>query len=223
MGELVLNTLPYALAAAAAAPIVAVVTSLILAESKRPLASAWTFTAGAATLDLLFSVALLAAAAATGVDEGSSDLGAVVDLALGALFLLLGVVSLLSNPDPEKEAAQQRRIRQAAAGGMRTMLVTGIVAQIINVDAVAMYTGALKEVAIADVSTATAAGAVFVALAVMLLPYYAPGVLYAISPERSGRQLRRMSDWLLGHSRGLEIVVGLGIGVIFLYKGIEAI
>jgi hypothetical protein len=41
LGELVLNILPYA--AAAAAPIVAVVTSLILAESKRPLASAWTF------------------------------------------------------------------------------------------------------------------------------------------------------------------------------------
>jgi hypothetical protein len=36
LGELVLNILPYA-------PIVAVVTSLILAESKRPLASAWTF------------------------------------------------------------------------------------------------------------------------------------------------------------------------------------
>jgi hypothetical protein len=33
MGELILNVLPYGLAAAAAAPIVAVVTALILAHS----------------------------------------------------------------------------------------------------------------------------------------------------------------------------------------------
>jgi hypothetical protein len=32
-----------------------------------------------------------------------------------------------------------------------------------------------------------------------------------------------MSDWLLGHSRMLEIVVGLGFGAIFLTKGVVAI
>ena len=32
-----------------------------------------------------------------------------------------------------------------------------------------------------------------------------------------------MSDWLLGHSRMLEIVVGLGFGAIFLVKGVLAI
>jgi hypothetical protein len=55
MGDLIISILPYAVAAAAAAPIVAVVTALILAESKRPLLSAWMFTAGAAGLDVLFS------------------------------------------------------------------------------------------------------------------------------------------------------------------------
>jgi hypothetical protein len=78
MGELILNVLPYGLAAAAAAPIVAVVTALILAHSERPLLSAWVFTAG------------------------------------------------------------------AAAGGLRGMLVTGVVAQVINVDAMTVFTGAIK-------------------------------------------------------------------------------
>lgn len=223
MGELILNVLPYALAAAAAAPVVAVVTSVIIAESQRPLLSAWTFTAGAAGLVLLFSIALLGVAAASGADEGGSDVGAIVDIALGVVFLALGLMAVLSKPDPEKEAAQEQRIRQAARGGLRTMLVTGIVAQIINVDALAVYVGALKEVALSDVSTAGAAGAVLVAMSVMLLPYYAPAVVYAISPKRSGRQLRRMSEWLLGRSRALEIVVGLGFGAIFLYKGMTAI
>jgi threonine/homoserine/homoserine lactone efflux protein len=223
MGELVLNMLPYALAAAAAAPIVAVVTSVILAESRRPLLSAWTFTAGAAGLVLLFSVAVLAIAAASGVDEGSSDVGAIVDLTLGVVFLGLGLIAVFSTPDPEKEAAQRQRIREAARGGLRTMLITGIVAQVINIDALAVYVGALKEAAVSDVSNAAATVAILVAVAIMLLPYYGPAVVYAISPERSGRQLRRMSEWLLDRSRALEVVVGLGFGAVFLSKGISAI
>jgi NAD(P)H-hydrate repair Nnr-like enzyme with NAD(P)H-hydrate dehydratase domain len=111
----------------------------------------------------------------------------------------------------------------AAAAGLGGMLATGVVAQLINIDALAVYTGALKEVAESSVSAGEGAVAVFVALAVMLLPYYLPAVIYAVSPERSGRALSRMSDWLLGHSRMLEIVVGLGFGAIFLTKGVVAI
>jgi hypothetical protein len=65
--------------------------------------------------------------------------------------------------------------------------------------------------------------AVAIALAVMLLPYYLPAVVYAISPRRSGNALGTMSDWLLDHSRALEIVVGIGFGAIFLAKGIASV
>lgn len=75
----------------------------------------------------------------------------------------------------------------------------------------------------ADVSTAEAAVAVLVALAVMLIPYYLPAMYYAISPERSGRRLRETSSWLLDHNRALEIVVGIGFGAAFLFKGIATI
>jgi threonine/homoserine/homoserine lactone efflux protein len=223
VGELIVNVLPYGLAAAAAAPIVAVVTAVILSESKRPILSAWIFTAGAAALDIVYSVAILAAAEGSGAFDGGSDAGAIVDLVLGAIFLALGLSAVFSHPDPEKEQAQEKRIRQAAAAGLGGMLVTGVVAQLINIDALAVYTGALKEVAESSVSTGEGAAAVLVTLALMLLPYYLPVLVYAVSPERSGRALTRMSDWLLGHSRMLEIVVGLGFGAIFLAKGAVAV
>ena len=223
MAELIVNVLPYGLAAALAAPIVAVVTAVILAESKRPILSAWVFTAGAAALVSAYSVAFLAVVEVAGAFDGDSEAGATVDLALGAIFMALGLFAILSHPDPEKEAAQQERIRRIAAGGLGGMLVTGVVAQVVNVDALAVYTGALKEVAESGVSTVEGALAVLVALAVMLLPYYLPALIYSVSPERSGRALGRMSDWLLGHSRMLEIVVGLGFGVIFLVKGLVTI
>jgi threonine/homoserine/homoserine lactone efflux protein len=223
MGELILNVLPYGLAAAAAAPIVAVVTALILAHSERPLLSAWVFTAGAAALDVVFAVALLVAANASGAFDGGSDAGAIVDLVLGAIFLAIGIKAVFSRESPEDQASQHRRIERAAAGGLRGMLVTGVVAQVINIDAMTVFTGAIKEVAEADVSTLEAGVALAIALAVMLIPYYVPAILYAVSPQRSGALLRGMSDWLLGHSRMLEIVVGIGFGAIFLAKGIASL
>ena len=50
-----------------------------------------------------------------------------------------------------------------------------------------------------------------------------PAFLYAVSPQRAGSALRRMSDWLLDHSRMLEIVVGIGFGAILLAKGIASL
>ena len=75
----------------------------------------------------------------------------------------------------------------------------------------------------ADVSTVEAIIAILVAVAVMLVPYYGPALVYAASPERSGPKLKRMSDWLMARSRALEVVVGLGFGATFLIKGITTL
>ena len=56
MTGLVAQLVLYGLAAAAAAPIAAVVSALILGKSKTPLPSAFTFVAGAALLDAIVVV-----------------------------------------------------------------------------------------------------------------------------------------------------------------------
>jgi hypothetical protein len=57
-------------------------------------------------------------------------------------------------------------------------------------------------------------------LAVVLLPYYAPALLFAASPGRARPLLERMTDWIVVHSRQLEIATGLGFGAFFLVKGL---
>jgi threonine/homoserine/homoserine lactone efflux protein len=223
VGTLILNVLPYGLAAALAAPIVAVVTAVILAKSERPLLSAWTFTAGAAALDIVYAVGLLALANASGGFEGSSNAGAIVDLVLGAIFLGLGTQAVFSHESPEKDASRRERVDRAASAGLKGMLITGVVAQVINIDAMAVFAGAIKETAEANLSSGASAIALLVALAVMLIPYYGPAIAYGFSPERAGGVLGEMSEWLLGHSRELEIVVGFGFGATFLAKGIATI
>jgi threonine/homoserine/homoserine lactone efflux protein len=220
VADLLLSVLPYCLAAAAAAPAAAVVTALILAESARPLVSAWTFTAGAALLDVVLMGIALALAGATGYD-GGGDAGAIVDVVLGALFLALGIFAVFSHETPEKEAAQRERMQRAARGGVGAMVTVGLVVQVVNFDAIAVFGGALKEVIAADVSAPEATVAVAFALVVMLVPYWGPAALYAISARRAGPMLRRMSGWILAHSRPLEIWVGLLFGVSFLFKGLQ--
>ena len=57
----------------------------------------------------------------------------------------------------------------------------------------------------------------------MLIPYHLPIWLYVVAPEKAGGKMRAMSTWLLDHAQALEIAVGLGFGVLFLYKGLTAL
>lgn len=76
---------------------------------------------------------------------------------------------------------------------------------------------------IADATVAQAVVAVVFMLVIVLIPYYAPIVLYVASPEKAGKQLNNMSGWLLSHSRLIEIVVGIGFGALFLSKGLATL
>jgi hypothetical protein len=49
---------------------------------------------------------------------------------------------------------------------------------------------------------------------------YRPALVYTATPARSARILRAMTEWIMGHTRVIEIVVGLGFGAVFLWKGI---
>jgi hypothetical protein len=65
-------------------------------------------------LVVVYSVVLLALAAGSGAfDDGDSEAGAIVDLVLGAIFLLLGTVAVFSKESP------RRRPRRANAFSAR--------------------------------------------------------------------------------------------------------
>ena len=57
-------------------------------------------------------------------------------------------------------------------------------------------------------------------LVLMLLRYYVPVVMYVIAPRRSAVLLGHFSNWLLDHSRAVEIVTGFVLGGVFFWKGL---
>jgi Sap, sulfolipid-1-addressing protein len=218
VGDLLLQMLLYGLAAFAAAPIAIVVSALILGKSQRPQASVWTFTGG------------------RGVPRRGLDRGRArrpggdgrrrwrrLDVALGALFLAMGLLALFSKDSPEKDAARQARAEGIASARLPKLFVAGILVQLINIDAMAVFGVGLKEVPAADVSTAEAVFAVAFGLLVMLVGYYGPAVLVALSPVRARALLGRMTTWIMAHSKGLEVVVGVAFGLAFLSKGLAVL
>jgi hypothetical protein len=65
--------------------------------------------------------------------------------------------------------------------------------------------------------------ALVVLLLLALLPYYVPIVMFAIAPRRAAVLLRGFSNWLLEHTRKVEIVTGIVLGGAFLWKGLATL
>lgn len=209
----------YGLAAAVAAPLALVISCLILAQSKRPVLSVWIFSAGAAVL----AVAVLVIVAAVFGESDSlvrHDLSTILGIVLGAIFLLLGVIPIFQRETPEREAKRQKEAANVASSAPPRMLLMGALLQVINFDAIAVFGAGVKEVAVADVSPGAAAGAFFVGLALMLVFYYGPAIIYVLFRARAEPPLRAMSQWLIRHARPLEVVTGIVIGALFLWHGI---
>jgi Sap, sulfolipid-1-addressing protein len=216
MATLLIQVAVYGLAAAAAAPIGIVVSALILGKSKRPVISTWTFVAGAAFLDLVFAAVILAADL---FDQGG-DAGAYVDVGLGVIFVVMGLMAVFQAESPEKDAARRARAESIATAKLSALFVAGILVQVINFDAIAVFGGALKDIGEADVTRGQELFATLFGLAIMLSVYYAPVLIYMVNPKRAVPLLARMTEWIMANSRMIEVVVGLGFGAYFLLKGL---
>lgn len=221
MADLFPQLVLYGAAAAFAAPVAAVIAAIILGRSRTPTRSALVFAAGALILDLIVVVVFVTIYRSA--SASTDDLGAWIDVALGAMFLVLGVVALVQQEDAEKDAAQRARVERIASGSVATLLVAGIVVQVINFDAIAVAAGGMKEIVDSGVVGLEAAIALAFLLLVMLTPYWAPTAAMVVAPGRARPALTRMTGWILDHSRALELVCGFGFGAVFALKGITAL
>jgi hypothetical protein len=81
------------------------------------------------------------------------------------------------------------------------------------------FSGALKDIGQADLSTGQDVFATALGLAIVLTVYWMPIVIYMIDRKHAVPLLARMTQWIMANSRMLEIVVGLGFGVYFPRQG----
>jgi hypothetical protein len=219
VSELLVQVAVYGLAAALAAPVAMVVSAVILGKSSKPVLGTWTFVAGAAFLDVVFAAVVLAA----DLFENGGDAGAIVDVGLGVLFAAMGLLAVFQTESPEKEAAQRERVDKIATAKLPALFTAGLLVQVINFDAIAVFGGALKDIGEADITTGQEVVATLFGLAIMLSVYYLPVLIYMIDRKRAVPMLARMTEWIMANLRMIEIVVGLGFGLYFLAKGLAVL
>lgn len=223
MGSMWSVIIPMAFAALLAAPAMLVVSVFIISTSRRPLASGWTFVAGAALLDLAFGFGVYTLISRTGLAGGRGIASALIDICVGLLFLFLGLETLLTRDTPEKEEKRDKVLERIAGMSVSGMLLVGMAGQALNFDALAIFTSALKELAQESLGFGEASLAITVFILIMLAVYYLPVLFYSVMPKTAGKLLQPVSTWVTKRLRALEIITGIGFGIIFLSAGIGSL
>jgi threonine/homoserine/homoserine lactone efflux protein len=219
--QVLLASVPYAIAAMVAAPLVVVVSTLIVSNAQQPIARGSLFVLGAVLVDMPIVVVVLLGFGAVNSATGGKGLGPVIDVIVGLAFVGLGLKALREQESAEHQAALRARAEQIASAAPKGLVLAGILAQLINVDAILIMVGGIKEIASASPSAswATVVAAVAICLSIMLVPYHLPIDLCILAPDKANDLMRRISDWVFEHARTIEIVIGLGLGATFVLKG----
>ena len=222
MAELI----PLALVAALYPPILAIVVVILARPNPRNLLLAYVL--GALLLSTLAGLAIVAALNAGNV-VGSSDhtVNPAVDIAAGVGALFVAWI-MFTDRDRQLRERRARRKAERADGrdpwsrrmlerdSMRTAFLLGI---LLNLPG-ASYIVALKDIAAADQSTATAILEIIAFNLIMFLVAEIPLVSYTLRPERTREVINAINDWLGGHSRQIAMALCLVAGGLLLARGI---
>lgn len=213
MGELLGQVIPLALAAAIS-PVVFLL-QLNTLTGQRPLSRGLALTSGAALV--------LIAGSTVGVllgGTGFSDrptLQAVINIAFGLLLIAVGLRALLKPPKPKQPDAEPKptstwRSFLAGAGGMAS-----------NVTTFALYIPALALIAGSGLPPGQRGLAALVILLITLMVAWVPLLLAAVVPGASTRLLPWLGHWMTANERWIQVVLGLGFGILLAVKGVRAL
>jgi hypothetical protein len=213
MSSLLRDVVPLALGAAISP--VLFLLQLNALTGTRPIARGSALTAGAAIV-LIVGSTVGVLLGGTGFSERET-LQAVINIAFGVLLLAVGLRALLRPPKPKptEPDARPKSVRSAflaGAGGMAT-----------NVTTFALYIPALALIAGSNLPLGQRGLAGLIILLITLMVAWVPLVLAAAVPGASTRLLPALGGWMTANNRWIQVVLGLGFGVLLIAKGVNGL
>jgi cytochrome c biogenesis protein CcdA len=219
MNTLYRDLLWIGLLAMLAGPLIPGVVAYVMSLNRRPLLAGVAFALGAAAIALLFSMLAIAILATT-TTSGKAQY--TLFIVMGLVLLFFGLKAWLTPPADEERAAAGR-LQRLAEGGVGAVLLLGAITQIVNSDALIVLLPGLDAIASAGIGRAQQALAMGFLVAVLLLPVWLPVGATAIAPKPTMRRLSALGTWLRRHERAVNVLAGVGIGGLFLLRGVAGL
>jgi hypothetical protein len=195
------------------------VLALVLGE--RPLRTGWWFYVGAfaATVAVGIAGAFVLGDTAASRDSSPKTWVAIFDVVAAAL--LLGYVARTRNRPLEPAKVDSMVARMSKVASSPAVAVVGAGAVLANPGAFIPL--ALKSISETDPSAAGYAVEWLFFTVIALLPLAVALLLLLVAPERAGRLLERVRDWLIAHARTVASVIILILAVALLRNGIAGL
>ena len=135
----------------------------------------------------------------------------------GALLIAVGLRALV------RPARPQRPDTDPKPKGVGRSFVAGAAGMGSNVTTFALYVPALALIAGSGLPLGQRGAAAFVILVVTLTVEWMPLVVAAIVPGATRRWLPRLGGWMTANDRWIQVVLGLGFGLLLVARGAGAL
>lgn len=215
MGALLTSVIPLAIGAAIS-PGVLAITVIILGAKKSPRARVAYMLLG---IFLVLAVIALVASSAAQVPKEQSHTYLVrwLDIGLGVLLLLLGIRGLLKKPDPNAPA---KTAKPRGQGGPLRYIVVGFFVMGTDFSSLVLFIPGIRDTILAPVDLLGKIIAGAILFFGVMAPAIVPLLATIISPDRAGRTMTKINDWLTTHSRIISTTLAFVFGVYLVVKGL---
>jgi threonine/homoserine/homoserine lactone efflux protein len=200
----------------------AVVASLMLLQSPRPVRNLLVFAAAfVAPYVVIAASALMGTSAEPGTPPAHPTATAWVQVTVGTAFLVLGLAVLLRSG-----AGPARASRNAGLGRMldhpdpANLVVAGVALAVVNPN-VAILVSGLNTVVESAQSRGEQLTGVVLLLGAALVDFLLPLLVHVCFGARAQRWLDPAARWTTSHSRLLALLVLFCFGALFLVRGLD--
>ena len=171
------------------------------------------------TLGLVIVFALQDSAA---VDTAKRTINPVLDLAVGAIFLVVSIVlasgrSLRRKPkEPKKDKAPPRWQQELSKGSPRITFVVGALLTLPGVSYLAALSGIIK----LNSSTVATVLLVLMVNVIMLALIEVPLITFAVAPDWTPRAIERTKAWFARNAHSIAVRGTAILGTLLIVRGV---
>jgi hypothetical protein len=212
MSELLPGLILLAIGGSIAPPLL--LLTLLFLGSRRPLPNA-----GALALGYFATCAAIGVSGLIlfgGAESIVSMVGRVISVTVGALLIVLGLMSLLKAPDPSPPGWME------SIDSMSPLRAFGIGVALfpLQIKNLAIFVACLNLIVASSLSLEGSILALMLVLVVFTIPVLVLIGLYAAVPRRAATMLGSLQTWMRKRNRAITVVICLVFGAFFLLRGL---